>query len=54
MTGPEAGALFIGYKSHWFCIPPGPEVPKVITRGERNEHHTVRRIYGWTTKLLRD
>jgi hypothetical protein len=63
MTGPEADAFFIEYncdasgrqgKTHWFCLPPEPEVPDVITHEERNEGHTVRRIYGWTTKLLRD
>jgi len=63
MTGPEAGAFFIGFNSDasgrqcetdWFCIPPGPDVPDVITCEERSEDHTVRRSYGWTTKLLRD
>lgn len=63
MTGPEADAFFIEHNSdvggrqwetHRFCIPPGSEVPDVITREERNEDHTIRRIYGWTTKLLRD
>lgn len=63
MTGPEADAFFIEYNSdasgrqcetHWFCIPPESEVPNVITHEEWNEDHTVRRIYGCMTKLLRD
>jgi hypothetical protein len=63
MTGPDAGAFFIGYNSDasgrqfatdWFCIPPGPDVPNIIILEERNEDHTVRRSCGWTTKLRRD
>ena len=63
MTGPEADAFFIDCnldasgrqgETHWFCSAPDPEVLNVITREERNEDHTVRRFYGWTTMLVRD
>jgi hypothetical protein len=63
MTGREADAFFIAGNSrasgrqgeaHWFCVPPGPEVPNLIAHERRNEDHTVRRIYGRATKLLHD
>lgn len=63
MTRSEAGAFFIEYNSdaggrqcetHWFCIPLDAVVSNIITREESNEDHAVRRVGGWTTKLLRD
>lgn len=62
MTRPGASALFTGdnfdaggrqCETHWFCIPLDPDVSNVITRRVRSVDQTVRRIGGWTTKLLR-